>query len=167
MVPAVRFLASGVMAAIAGAGVVACSQTQHLDRADVERHVAGTAASLLPGAKFGATACPANEPFRVGTSFTCAVTTNGLDAHWQVVLTEQKTLLITPIDTVIDVTRAQADITSQLATREAAPVTVDCGGDHFRVVGLGATFACAVRGGTSPTVEARVIDIAGTVKVTT
>jgi hypothetical protein len=166
VVPAVRLLASGALASITCASLVACAQTPHLDRADVEHHVKATAVSLLPHAKIGTTTCPADEPFRVGVSFTCEVATNGLGSHWQVELTQDKTLLISPIDTVIDVARAQADIASQLAAQSTSALTVDCGREPYRVVGLGATLSCAVKGGTNPTVEAKVVDIAGTVKVT-
>jgi hypothetical protein len=157
-----RVLAVVVLVSLA---LAACGGTAHLDRVDVERQVKDTAVSLAPNAKIGATSCPANQPYRSGTKFMCQVNTNGLSARWQVVLTAKMQLLIAPIDTVVDVAQAQLAIASQMAARNQSAGSVDCGPGAFRVVGLGARFTCSVRGGTTPTVVVKVVDVSGRVEL--
>jgi hypothetical protein len=157
-----RFLASTLpIAAVAAA----CSRSPHLVQSDVEKQVKDTAVSLVPSAQVGTASCPPDQPFTPGTRFTCTVTTNGLAARWDVVLTNQKSLLISPVDTVLDITRVRDDVTRQLEAAGRPSTEVDCGADHYRLVPLGATVTCAVGGSAVGAVEARVTDVSGAVKV--
>jgi len=147
-------------------GAVACSRSAHLVQSDVEKQVKDTAVSLVPTAQIGKASCPPDQPFEPGTRFTCTVATNGLAARWDVVLTNQKSLLISPVDTVLDMSRVRDDMTRQLATAGRSAGGVDCGTDHYRIVPLGGTVTCTLSGPAAGSVEARVTDVSGAVKVT-
>jgi len=112
-------------------------------------------------------ACPPGIPTKVGATFTCSVSLDGVSVSYQVQITGASasgvTIASRPSEPIIDTREVAAAVASKLAP-QVAGATVTCGGARFLQLPVHGTFICTVSArGQSATLHATVQDAQGSV----
>jgi hypothetical protein len=156
------------LAVALGAAVTACSSSAPptIDQHEIVTTLLTTLHRQRPSITIQA-ACPSGIPPKVGATFTCSVSLDGVAVSYAVQISGVSSSGITiasrPTEPIIDTREAAAAVTAKLAP-ELAGATVTCGAARFVQLPVHGTFTCTVSaGGQSDTLRGTVQDDQGNV----
>jgi len=162
--------AAGLALALVVAGASSCSSSSG-SAASVDPHqIVTTLLTTLHRQRPSITiqaACPSGIPVKVGATFSCSVSLDGVAVSYQVQITGVSgsgvTISSRPSEPIIDTRQAAAAVTAKLAP-QVADATVTCGTARFIQLPVHGTFSCTVSAqGQSATLGATVEDDQGNV----
>lgn len=165
--PARRLAVLVVVPALAG--LAGCSGDAY-DVAKAEREIGLFVDRTFEGVETGEVTCPDDIDAKEGTKFDCTAEVEGQDLRIEVTMTDDDgNATFEAAQAVLDLTRAEEAMGSDIGAQVGAAVEVDCGERDFLVKSPGDTFECTAsdEDGNSVTLVATVTDTDGHIQYET
>lgn len=167
--PWFRVRACAVLVVVAVLVLAGCSGDDY-DVATAEREIGRFVDRTYEGIETGEVTCPDDVDAKKGTKFDCTAEVEGQDLRIAVTMTDDDgNATFEATQAVLDLTRAEEAMGSDIGAQIGATVAVDCGERDFLVKDPGDTFECEAtdEDGNSVTLVATVTDADGHIEYET